>query len=50
MVVELYKHEEGVNLVVVGNFTKEEIQELKREGYRRTEPQVNKNGIPVRGV
>ena len=31
----------------MGHFNHEEIKELKLEGYREREPQVNKNGIRV---
>lgn len=43
----LYKYHDGDTLVVVGHFTKSELFELKMQGYRVHQPNVNKNGIPV---
>lgn len=47
MLTKLYRRVDGKNLVVYGHFNKQEIIELKQEGWRLDEPQVNKNGIPV---
>lgn len=44
----LYKMQDGDVLIVVGHFNKNEIRELKLQGYRVDQPNVNKNGIPVR--
>lgn len=49
MLKTLYKKADRKTLVICGHLTQAEIKELKREGWRLREPQVNKNGIPVRG-
>lgn len=43
----LYKMQDGDVLVIVGHFSRYELQELKREGYREYRPNTNKHGIPV---
>ena len=35
------------SLVVCGHLTKQEIASLKAEGWRKEQPNVNKNGIPL---
>lgn len=48
MIKTLYKFSDGERLAVAGCFTQAELNELKHEGYREIEPQVNKHGIEVR--
>lgn len=43
----LYKLQDNQLLVVVGDFTKNEIGTLKNEGYRFDNPSLNKNGIKI---
>lgn len=47
MIRKLYQRVDGKNLVIYGHFNRQEVAELKREGWRLDEPEVNKNGIPV---
>lgn len=37
----------GQDLFVTGHFTESEIEELKREGYRKYIQRRNKNGIVI---
>lgn len=47
MIKTLYKYQDGQLLSVSGHLTDKEVQELKHEGYREQDPNVNKNGIRV---
>lgn len=47
MLRKLYRQVDGKRLVIYGHLTRQEVAELKREGWRSDVPQVNKNGIPV---
>lgn len=44
----LYRKIDGRVQVICGHLTKQEVAEFKREGWRVDQPQINRNGIPVR--
>jgi hypothetical protein len=44
MITTLFKK----GLVVCGHLNNQEIASLKAEGWRLEQPEVNKNGIPVK--
>lgn len=48
MYVELFRYFEGGLQLIVGHFSRHEIGELKKEGYRFAKPNTNKHGIPIR--
>ncbi|MFJ7971290.1 hypothetical protein [Psychrobacillus sp. NPDC096389] len=48
LITTLFKFTDRHSLVVCGHMTKQEIASLKAEGWRIEQPNVNKNGIPVK--
>lgn len=44
---QLFRRWQGETLTACGHFNAKEIKQLKRDGYRFHEPQVNRNGIQV---
>lgn len=48
MLRTLYRTIDGERRIIHGHLTKHEVAALRREGWREQQPQINKNGIPVR--
>lgn len=43
--ITLYKLQDGQLLTITGHLNKQEINMYKREGYRKDNPLINRNGI-----